>query len=72
MHGCQWQNRSLSFHNLRDDKEDMSRKSWNNSNESGLLIYNRISKAASTTVVKYMREFGEINNFTHKVSYNIN
>ena len=69
MQGRLWKNSSLSFHNLRDDKEDLSRKSWNNSNESGLLIYNRISKAASTTVVKYLREFGEINNFTHKVTY---
>ena len=38
----------------------------NNSNESGLLIYNKVGKASSTTVAYYMFKFAAINNFTHK------
>ena len=40
--------------------------SANNSNESGLLIYNKVSKASSTTVISYMFKFAARNNFTHK------
>ena len=38
----------------------------NNSNDSGLLIYNKVSKASSTTVASYMFKFAAKNNFTHK------
>ena len=41
-------------------------KSTNNSNESGILIYNKVAKASSTTVASYMFEFAAKNNFTHK------
>ena len=44
----------------------MSAKLGNNSNESGLLIYNKIEKASSTTVASYMFKFAAQNNFTHK------
>ena len=44
----------------------MSAKLSNNSNESGLLIYNKIEKASSTTVASYMFKFAAQNNFTHK------
>ena len=44
----------------------MSAKLSNNSNESGLLIYNKIEKASSTTVASYMFRFAAQNNFTHK------
>ena len=44
----------------------MSTKLSNNSNESGLLIYNKIEKASSTTVASYMFKFAAQNNFTHK------
>jgi hypothetical protein len=37
----------------------------NNSNESGLLIYNKVSKASSTTVVYYMQKLAVKNNFEH-------
>ena len=32
----------------------------NNSNESGVLIYNKVSKAASTTVAAYMFKFAKV------------
>ena len=41
-------------------------KSSNNSNESGLLIYNKVPKASSTTVASYMLKFGARNDFVHK------
>ena len=44
----------------------MSVKLSNNSNESGLLIYNKIEKTSSTTVASYMFKFAAQNNFTHK------
>ena len=44
----------------------MAAKLSNNSNESGLLIYNKIEKASSTTVASYMFRFAAQNNFTHK------
>ena len=44
----------------------ISAKLSNNSNESGLLIYNKIEKASSTTVASYMFKFAAQNNFTHK------
>ena len=44
----------------------MSAKLSNNSNESGLLIYNKIEKTSSTTVASYMFKFAAQNNFTHK------
>ena len=44
----------------------MSAKLSNNSNESGILIYNKIEKASSTTVASYMFRFAAQNNFTHK------
>ena len=37
----------------------------NNSNESGLLIFNKVSKASSTTVVYYMQKLAVKNNFEH-------
>ena len=46
--------------------DSMSVKLSNNSNESGLLIYNKIEKASSTTVASYMFKFAAQNNFTHK------
>ena len=46
--------------------DSMSAKLSNNSNESGLLIYNKIEKASSTTVASYMFKFAAQNNFTHK------
>ena len=47
----------------------MSRKSWNNSNESGILIYNRVAKASSTTVLTYLNKSAQMNNFTFRVTY---
>ena len=44
----------------------ISAKLSNNSNESGLLIYNKIEKTSSTTVASYMFKFAAQNNFTHK------
>ena len=44
----------------------MSAKLSNNSNESGLLIYNKIGKTSSTTVASYMFKFAAQNNFTHR------
>ena len=44
----------------------MLSKLANNSNESGILIYNKVSKAASTTVASYMFKFAKRNNFVHK------
>ena len=44
----------------------MAAKCSNNSNESGLLIYNKVPKASSTTVASYMLKFAALNNYTHK------
>ena len=44
----------------------MSKNSGNNSNESGLLIYNKVNKASSTTVASYMLKFAAFNNYTNK------
>ena len=44
----------------------VSAVSRNNSNESGILIYNKVAKASSTTVASYMFKFAAQNNFTHK------
>lgn len=35
----------------------------NNSNESGLLIYNKVQKSASTTMVFYLKKLAKMNNF---------
>ena len=42
--------------NLRNSKNEIEnyRKFGNNSNESGILIYNKVNKASSTTVATYM------------------
>ena len=45
---------------------DPSAKLSNNTNESGILIYNKIEKASSTTVASYMFKFAAQNNNTHK------
>ena len=46
----------------RDPSANLS----NNTNESGILIYNKIEKASSTTVASYMFKFAAQNNNTHK------
>ena len=45
---------------------DQSARLSNNSNESGILIYNKMPKASSTTVASYMFKFAAQNNNTHK------